>query len=176
MIGAQVQVLSALSLLCWSAGAFEECRSWYDKLRRFESHHALALAGCDYYVVGARLAIHDGQFADATALIDRGRQLPQGRLESPRMQLLACDLKRRFLESGGSCSNAEFEELMRFHTRARNLGEQDEITLVLLHALMARGETLVAKELLSNYLLRRRERFEIPGSLRRFLVLFGDRS
>lgn len=176
MIGAQIHTLNGLALLSWSTGRIDECRHWHHELRQFESHDAFGTAGCEYYIVGARLAIDDGQFAEAAMLIERGRRLPQACLDSPRMLLLACEIRKRFAEDGGSCSRSEFAELMTFHTRARHLGEQDEIALILLNELITCGERLEAERLLNDYLLRRREGFEIRGPLRQLSAQLQPRS
>ena len=165
-IGGQIQSLTALCLLSWSIDQVDDCRGWYDRLRKFESHKGLAMAGCDYFIVGARLAINDGRLADASLHIERGRRLPQAQLDFPRMLLLACELRLRSAEGRRSCSDSEFAELLRFHMRARTLGEHDEIVLVLIDALIARGDEATAVNLLSEYVLRRREKFELRGALR----------
>jgi len=169
-IAAQIPVLSALTLLCWSTAQLDECREWYRELRRFESHEALVMAGCDYFIVGARLAIQEGRLADAALLTERGRALPQAHLDCPRMLLLACELRRRSAEGLKACSESDLADLMQFHMRARELGEQDEIVLVLIEALIARGDEIGAQNLLSDYLSVRREKFEIRGPLQQLAV------
>ena len=170
MIAAQVQILSGLSLLSWSAGAIDECHRWHGELRRFEAHRAVALAGCDYFIIGARLAIHDGRHTDASLITERGRRLPQAQLDCPRMQLLACQVSCRAADGQRACSESEFAELLEFHTRAIDLGEQDDIVLVLLSTLMARGEKIEAEKLLSEYMRRRREGAKAPETLRDFAL------
>jgi len=59
---------------------------------------------------------------------------------------------------------------MRFHAKAREFGEQDEIALVLVRALITRGENFEAERLLAEYLLQRREKFEIPPPLRQLAI------
>ena len=69
-----------------------------------------------------------------------------------------------------TCSESELTDLMCFHIRARKLGEQDEIVLVLVDALIARGDEIGAQNLLTEYLSLRREKFEIRGPLRQRAV------
>ena len=166
MIAAQIQILSALALLSWSTGQITECRHWHDELRRFDTHSALVTAACDYYISGARLATYDARLGEAASFVERGRSLPQARLDAPRMLLLASEIAGRSAERGAACSDSELTELLTFHTRAGELGEQDDIVVVLLNALIAREERVDAARLLSQYLTRRREGAQIHGALR----------
>jgi hypothetical protein len=165
MIAAQIQVLSGLALLSWSTGQIDECRHWHDELQRFDSHSALVTAACDYYITGARLAVYDCRLRAAASFVERGRRLPQACLDAPRMLLLASEIRGRAGESEIICSDAEVSELLTFHARACELGEQDDIVVVLLNALIARGEKVEAEMLLGNYLRRRREGMHIHGPL-----------
>jgi len=175
MITGQIHVLRGLALLCWSACQVDECRHWYRELSRFESHDAFAAAGSEPFIIGARLATHDGRISEAARLIDQGRSVPQSRLNCPRMLLLACEIGLRYASGNGSCSDSELANLASFHARARQLGEHDEIVLVLLNALSARDRKVEARGLLEEYLQHRREGFAIPAPFRQLAVQLSCR-
>jgi len=166
MIAAQIQILNNLSFLSWHSEQCDECRAWHARLRQFESHAAFAPVAFDYYIIASRIALLDGRLEDATRSIRRAQSLPHALLSFPRMSLLTCDIGRRSANSEESCTDSELAELMAFHLRCRGYGEHDEIALVVLQALIARGRLFEAEELLNEYTAARRENSQTPHALR----------
>jgi len=120
----------------------------------------------EYHLLGARLAIHDGDLTLAQNNIDLARNSPQSRMEWPRMQILSCEMDLRYKsKEAAPCSDEELESLRILHGRAQAYGGQDEIVLALARALVQRDRIMDAAAIVDGYQSMRREKTPMRRSL-----------
>jgi DNA-binding SARP family transcriptional activator/tetratricopeptide (TPR) repeat protein len=167
LISAEMYALSFLAQLNWSIEQIDDCRVWHDRLAELVSREVASAVICDYCILGARMAIHDGRHATVRGFIDRARACAQSQLDAHRMHLLACEVELRLATGEEACSDSELHALLSLHLRARHLGGQDEVLVALLHALQARRQSVAAISLLNGYRQHRRAGFPIRTELAR---------
>jgi tetratricopeptide (TPR) repeat protein/DNA-binding SARP family transcriptional activator len=163
MTSAEGYALLFLAQLCWSSEQFDECREWYRSLVHFMSRGDVSGIMAEYYVLGARIAMHDMQYESARDFIQRARRYPQARADRLHMQLLTSEIEVGLALTPHSCSDAQLGDLLLLHRRACTLGGQDEIVTALCNALCACGRRDQAASLLNTYARDRRK----DGYLRR---------
>src|SRR5207253_7327071 len=120
----------------------------------------------EYFVLGARLAIHDGDYDSASRLIDCAGESSHAQLDRPRLILYACQVQHRLAAGLEACSDSELDDFLSLYCRARSFGGVDEVVASLVRAFAARGRPAAAAPLLEGYGGNlRRERSPIRADL-----------
>jgi hypothetical protein len=121
----------------------------------------------DYYTLGARICLFQGQHSEAAAYVERARRFPHARVPLPDLHLRCCELDLRLASGGTPVTDKELNELLGLHRRGRGFGLHDEVMLTLLECLAANDRGDEGRRLLEEYLrIHRRDGFAVPSWLR----------
>jgi tetratricopeptide (TPR) repeat protein len=161
MRAAEAYALLFLAQLCWSTYWLDECRIWHHRLTELFVGGIEPSVICDHCILGARIALQDGDFESAKQFIGRARERIQASLDLPRMLLGACEIEVLLATDPQSCTDRLLSDLRALHERARCLGSQDEVVTALVRALNSKGRSADAAGLLNVY-FRDRRRDGVP--------------
>jgi hypothetical protein len=156
MQSAELYALLYLAQLCWSMERIDECATWHGELAQLVSCGSLSGIKCDFCIVGARVALHNKDFAKGRDFITEARECAQADAELPRMHLLTCEIDLALAATEEKPSTAQVNELWSLHERARSLGGQDEVVITLHSALTSLGRGDEARRMITRYLRERR--------------------
>jgi len=168
MIVPETRASLFLAQVCWSTERIDECRQWYRTLGELVARNADPEIMGEYFVLGARLAIHDGDYDSASRLVDCARGSSHAKLDRPRLILCACQIELRLVAGLEPYSDSELDDFLSLYCRARSFGGVDEVVVSLVRAFAARGRSAEAASLLEGYVREyRRERSPIRSDLAR---------
>jgi len=163
---AETNLRLTLARLLWSTERLEECIAQYRMLADLIAQCEDAEIIVDYCVLGARLATTQRRYDEAAAAIRRARALPHSQLALPDLLLRCCDLDLRLATTNDTVADAELNDLLSMHLRARGFGLQDEVMATVIKCLDRNGESSAGRQLLQEYLhAYRRDGFPVPSWL-----------
>lgn len=167
MASGQMNASMFLARLCWSNRRIEESQKWLDNFQAlFEEHPDPGVVG-EMSIVGAHVAISQNRLEDADRWLSKAQSCRQSTLPLPRLLSAACSIRLRSARGRQPCKEAELEELLSLHVRARNVGLQDDVMLAMILALNWFGRRAEATKLREEYLwVYRRDGFEAPPEFR----------
>lgn len=117
-------------------------------------------------MLGARVALFDGDHAAADSFLKRARTYAIAELDLPRLLIRACETELRRLRDDEVVSEAELNEILALHLRSRNVGCQDEVVFSIVNCLVRRGRAREAVQLAGEYFANhRRDGFAVPSYL-----------
>jgi hypothetical protein len=163
---AETNLMLTLARLFWSTERLEQCIAQYLPLADLVAQCSDTEIIVDYCILGARLATAQGRYDDAAAQIARARGFPHSQLPLPDLLLRCCELELRLATGDDPVSDAEVNDLLSLHYRARGFGLHDEVMATVLKCLDRnhRGEeaTMLLHEYVSDH---RRDGFPVPSWL-----------
>lgn len=163
---AETNLMLTLARLFWSTERLEQCMAHHQRLTDLVAHCADAEVVVDYCILGARLATSQGRYEEAAAQIARARGFPHSQLPLPDMLLRCCELELRLATGDDPVPDAEVNDLLSLHCRARGFGLHDEVMATVLKCLDRNHRDEEATMLLHDYLSdHRRDGFPVPSWL-----------
>jgi DNA-binding SARP family transcriptional activator len=163
---AETNVGLTLARLFWSTERLEECIGQHRLLADLVAQCEDAEVIVDYCVLGARLATTQGRYDEAVAYIRRARAFSHSQLALPDLLLRCCELDLRLATVSDNVSDAQLNELLLLHLRARQFGLHDEVMATVVKCLERNGRASEARQRLQEYLRAyRRDGFPAPSWL-----------
>jgi hypothetical protein len=164
---AEANVALTLARLFWSTERREECLAQHRSISELVASCEDAEVIVDYCVLGARLATSLGHYDESTAYIRRARTFGHAQMPLIDLLLRCCELDIRLATGNDAVPDAELNDLLSLHVRARGFGLQDEVMATVLKSLDRNGRSSEGQRLLQEYLRDyRRDGFPVPSWLR----------
>lgn len=150
-------IAAARTMIMIDRGDMGGSRHWHEIASSAECRTHFRHLPSGHVSNGIRIAMHEGRVADGRALLERVlRDCPA--LRAGRYYRVAASYRIRLRQLAGELpqEDEDLPGLLESHEQACRVGMQDDVTAVIWHALVERGESATANALLDSYLTHMR--------------------